>query len=46
MAAPKAAWVPPPSSFTVFEPPPRPVLFRADGKPLVRRPAGFDTRTT
>ena len=33
----------PPSSMTVDEPVRKPVLYRADGTPLVKRPAGFDT---
>ena len=34
--------VPPPATLTMFDPAPRPILYKADGTALVRRPAGFD----
>jgi hypothetical protein len=36
--------IPPPSNLTVHERPPQPLLYRADGTPLVRRPPGFQTK--
>jgi len=35
----------PPATVTTFDEQKKPVLYSADGKPLVRRPAGFDTST-
>ena len=35
--------IPPAPSVTVDEPDRRPVLYDSTGKPLVKRPAGFDT---